>query len=267
MKKIILILFLLINITFANDTFKESAIKGYFEAEGYSAPGQNKFAARISAKVDAQRRLLEIIKGAKVTSETTIVNGTLSSDIMISQVKGLVQGARVVHQEYDRSSGTAMIRLAIGYKTVMKEVFKNKEFQKVFYEKEKSSAPEFKIQKITAEVKKVTYDALIVDARATDMEPAYINRIFTNNKIVYDPTKVPQKIIVERGLAAYTNDINKAKAILETYNVHKPLIVKALKTKELKSDILISIEEAKEVVSSNMQSGFLESAKIVFVLQ
>ena len=267
MKKILLLVVFILGIHASADTFQESALKGYFEAEGYSAPGQSRFAAMIAAKVDAQRRLLEIIKGAQVTSATTIANGVLQSDVMVSKVKGIVRGAHVTAREFDRSSGTAMVRLAIGYRELLNKTLQNKELKDAFYKTAKVKAPVFQAVQEEVTPEKITYDGLIVDATATNMEPAYINRVYANHDIVYDPTKVPQQVIVERGLASYTVDVNKAKAILETYGVKHPLIVKATATTKLKSDVIISRASATTVVTNNDKSGFLESAKIVFILK
>ncbi len=265
MKKIVFQLLLAVSVSFAG-SFQESALKGYFEAEGYSAPGQTRFAAMISAKVDAQRRLLEIIKGAKITSATTIEDGVLVSDRMVSSVKGIVQGARMIGREYDQGSGTAMVRLAIGYNDFLNKAMNNDQFKDAFFKTANTSAPVYQAPAQAVQAP-VAYDGLIVDATDTNMEPAYINRVYTNGKIVYDPTKVPQQVIVERGLASYTVDINKAKAILETYGVRNPLIVKAISTTKLKSDVTINGDSASMVMGSNDKNGFLESAKIVFVLK
>jgi hypothetical protein len=263
MKKVILIICLMFNIGFAQDTFKEAAINGYFEAEGYSAPGQNRFAAMIAAKTDAQRRLLEIIKGAKVTSATTIENGILTSDIMVSKVNGIVRGARMTAREYDRGSGTAMVRLSIGYKDFLVKAMKDTTFKKAFDKHTVLTEDKF-IPKKKVEVLH-TYDGLIIDVSDTQMEPAYINRIYSNGKIVFDPTKIPQQVFIQRGYSSYTTNIGKAKAILDGFGSNNPLIIKATSTTKLKSDITISINNANDILSNNLKNNFLESAKVVFV--
>jgi len=265
MRKIVLILFVLVSVTFARDTFKEAAINGYFEAEGYSAPGQNRFAAMISAKVDAQRRLLEIIKGAKLTSETTILNGVLKSDVMITRINGIIRGARMIDREYDRSSGTAMIRLAIGYKEFLGKAMQDESFKEAFQESARVDAKPFSVQKVIEENVVIHYDGLIVDVSSTDMEPAYINRIYSNQKIVFDPTNIPQQVFIQRGYSSYTTSIGKAKAILDGFGSRNPLIIKAVSTTKLKSDVIIDQNNADKVVTSNLKNSFLESAKIVFI--
>ena len=51
--------------------------------------------ARLAAKVDAQRNLLEIIAGLKLNGETSVVN-LMANDIVRTEVQGILQGAYVV---------------------------------------------------------------------------------------------------------------------------------------------------------------------------
>jgi hypothetical protein len=268
--KQLLILLLLVGSLFARNSFQEAAISGFYEAEGYSAPGQSRFAAMISAKVDAQRRLLELIKGAKITSETTIVNGVLQSDIMVSKIKGMIQGARMTDRKYDQKSGTAMIRLAIGYKDVLQKSFQDDGFKENFEKIAKPKEPSFDVeQAVIDEIKqqpKNQYDGLIVDVSNIGMEPAYINRIYSNGKVVFDPTKIPQQVFIQRGYSSYTTSQSKAKAILDSFGTRNPLIIKATSTTDTRSDVKINSNDASVVSASNLENSFLESAKIVFVL-
>jgi hypothetical protein len=255
-------------MAFTNDIFKKSAIQGYFEAEGYSAPGQNRFAAMVAAKVDAQRKLLELIKGAQITSETTIENGILKSDIMVSRITGIVRGAKMIDREYDRQSGTAMIKLAIGYNDFLNKAMQDKSFKKAFIKTTKVKEVAFQADKIIQQEivqNQINYDGLIVDVSNTDMEPAYVNRIYSNNKIVFDPTKIPQQVFIQRGYSSYTTEFRKAKAILDTFGVRNPLIIKATSTTKLKSDIIITQSDASIIINDNLKNSFLESAKVVFV--
>src|SRR4030065_1986748 len=90
---------------------------GYIEAVGIGAPPDRsvgKINARPmalrAAKVDALRNLLELTKGIQVDSKTTIREFTVESDIINTQVNGLVQGAIVVDQQY-MSDGTVEVKL------------------------------------------------------------------------------------------------------------------------------------------------------------
>jgi len=270
MKKMVLKIIVATMVVFGYSyaTQNSPIITGKYEATGYSAANQSRFAARIAAKVDAQRQLLEQIKGTKIDSETTVEDGMMKSDVVVTKINGVLKNAKIVNETYDSSSGTASVTLAIGFNEIAAQILSDKNLIK---EIEKDNPPQKtehkqeaqKIEKITNQV---VYDGLIIDTRGLNMEPAMINRVFNGEEMVYDPTKVPQTVVVERGLAAYTIDINKAKAILETYGSKNPFIIKALALGSKKSDVKIAKKDAKILLDSDKKNGFLSAAKVVFVL-
>lgn len=71
--------------------------------------GQARALARRAAMVDAQRNLLEIIKGVKVDSETTVENFVVTRDVIKTNVSGLVKGARLVKQAVERQPDGSML--------------------------------------------------------------------------------------------------------------------------------------------------------------
>src|SRR5664280_504271 len=81
---------------------------GYIEAVGIGAPPE-KMAGKINArpialraaKEDALRSLLEITKGVQVDSATAIKDFAVgSSDVVDTQVSGLMKGAEVIYYQY-----------------------------------------------------------------------------------------------------------------------------------------------------------------------
>lgn len=76
-------------------------VHGYISVTGQGAAVRGSLAqarplARRAAVSDAQRNLLEIIKGVKIDSTTTVENFVVTSDVIQSHVNGLVKGAHVV---------------------------------------------------------------------------------------------------------------------------------------------------------------------------
>lgn len=75
---------------------------GYIIAsgQGTAPPGEHKGKARIkatiAAKVAAQRNLLEVIKGVRITSQTTVQDAMLSEDIIRTRIDGMLKGAYMV---------------------------------------------------------------------------------------------------------------------------------------------------------------------------
>ena len=74
--------------------------------------GQARLMAERAATVDAQRKLLEIAKGVRVNGETVVEDMMLASDIVVSQVDGVVKGARQVGlTKFDSTMGVVSVEL------------------------------------------------------------------------------------------------------------------------------------------------------------
>ena len=76
------------------------------QADGYGSmpagmpAGRAKLMARRAAIVDAQRNLVETIKGTAVDAETTMENYMVTSDLVKTKVNGIITGARVVSESF-----------------------------------------------------------------------------------------------------------------------------------------------------------------------
>lgn len=76
-------------------------VQGYVSAVGNGAATSGSMAqarplAKRAAVGDALRNLLEIMKGVKIDSVTTVENFVVSSDVIRAQVDGVVKGAQIV---------------------------------------------------------------------------------------------------------------------------------------------------------------------------
>ncbi|MDP2277873.1 MAG: hypothetical protein Q8K51_06595, partial [Nitrospirota bacterium] len=129
---------------------------------------------------------------------------------------------------------------------------------------EPQPTPQFKPKPVPLEE---SYDGLIIDATEQNFRPALINRIFTpKGELLYDPSKISQKILVTEGCGEYTNSVDKAKAALDSRGVKNPLVIKAIGTVS-PSDIQVSDDDAVKIFSANQKKGFFASAKVAFVLK
>lgn len=96
---------------------------GFVTAEGYGTalPGNNPakaiLNARRAAEIDAQRALLEAIKGVHIDTQTT-VGGTLQRDVVTrTKVEGVIRGATIAKQDVKMVNGapiaTVTMRLCL----------------------------------------------------------------------------------------------------------------------------------------------------------
>lgn len=114
MQKIVIItLLFFVGILQARDVVDDTGIckinwtKGFITCIGESAEGQKKFAAKLTAKVIAQRNMLEVIKGVRIDSLVTVKDGMFSSDVIHSRVSGVIKGAQIISNEFNAQRGSA----------------------------------------------------------------------------------------------------------------------------------------------------------------
>jgi len=231
-------------------------------------PAQKRLTAERAATALAYRQLAEILHGVAVVGDTLVKDAELQYDVVRVAVDGFIKGAQVVYKEYNPQEESALVMVKVG-------MTGPQGFAKVMYEKligdpkikrEVIGAPQpgYKPKPIPVEER---HDGLIIDATEQNFRPALINRIFTpKGEVLYDPSKVSQKVLVEQGCGEYTNSIDKAKAALETRGVKNPLMVKAIGTSS-PSDLQVSDEDAVRIFSANQKTGFLAGAKVAFVLR
>lgn len=230
-------------------------------------PGQKRLTAERAATALAYRQLTEILEGVAVVGDTLVKDAELQYDVVRTAVAGFVKGAQVVYKEWNPQEEVALVIVKVGMSGP-------KGFGSIMYEKIMGDPnikkdvlkpePSYKAKPVPLEE---NYDGLIVDATEVNFRPALINRIFTpKGEVLYDPSKVSQKVLVEQGCGEYTNSIEKAKAALEKRGVKNPLVVKATGTVTA-SDLQVSEEDAVRIYSANQKSNFFASAKVAFVLR
>lgn len=80
-------------------------VEGFITAVGHGAgrgsnnPAQDRALALRAAKTDAQRVLLETIKGVRIDSQTRVDMMMVSEDVINARVEGIVKGAQLVKQD------------------------------------------------------------------------------------------------------------------------------------------------------------------------
>lgn len=257
-----------------NAAFAQEAILFYGEGlagPNHTHPSQREMMAKRAAVVMAQRALAEYLQGFAIVGDTLVKDGMAQYDVVRSSVAGFVKGAQVVIQEYskDKDMAVAIIKLGMhgpkGFASKMyEEMLKKPEIKKTLTELDGKPAPAYKVK---PEALSEKYDGLIIDASGQNFRPALINRIFTpKGELLYDPSKISQKVLVEQGCGEYTNSIDKAKAALEKRGVTNPIVITADGAVG-SSDLQVSDDDAVRIFSANQKGNFMSSAKVAFVLK
>ena len=236
----------------------------------HTTDAQRELMAKRGAVVMAQRAAVEYFTGLALVGSTTVQDCMVEDDRLKTAVTGFLKGAQVLVQEYKDDKALAVIKVGLrGPKsfgaTVYDRLLGNPELKKRLRSLDGKEVGDYAPQAV--EPAPVVYDALIIDATGHSFKPALINRIFNSkNELVYDPSKVSQKVLVEQGCGEYTNSIDKAKAALAARGCKNPLVVKAAGTVSA-SDLSVAEEDAKAIFSANYKESFLAGAKVAFVLK
>jgi len=271
--------------------------EGYIEAVGIGAPPERSYGkpsarplALRAAKLDAYRNLLEVTKGVRIDSSTTVRDFTVESDIINSQVEGIVRGAQIVGKDY-LSDGTVEVTLRMPLAGSFAQVIIPKVIEKNV---QKPPAPPAQVEQpvpvepaapspaapvppvapVAPDVKvaetpvppAVLYTGLVVDARGIQARPAMAPRILDEQGAeVYGTASVERDYAVQQGMSGYARDLTSAQSNSRVTN--NPLSVKGLKTQGPgRLDIVISSADAGLVRASAENASFLKKCRVMIVL-
>jgi len=267
--------------------------EGYIKVIGSSEEGQSRYRAIRAATVVAQRDLLEVLQGLHLYGTTTIRDGMLQSDLIKTTVEGYLKGAMKCGERYDPNRGYAEVCLKLyirgkgGLYDIILPLLKEKNLlppsgpayqpklipetigpsrPETMGKTEVASIPEKPEVKPPSEIVN-PHDGLILDVRGYNFRPALVNRILTDkNEVVFDPSKIVSSVLLERGCGGFTNDENKAKALLQTWGANNPMFIKAKGVVKF-TDAQVDADEAAAIFTHNQKTNFLAQAKVVFVLK
>jgi len=279
--------------------------QGVILAKGSGAPpkeakniAQARLMAERAAVSDARRNLVEVLKGVRVDSVTTVENYMVKSDQIRLSAEGFIQGsAELKDQRKYLSDGaievTVVMNLTGDFLTLM--LSQAKEAKELKYSKapvaerpapqppplppEKKAEPfpeqpKARIaEKPVLEAKPVPtaadlprFTGLVIDTRGLSMRAVLIPRVLDENgQEVYQGQYVPQEKAGQNGVALYARDLTAAQT---NPRVGKsPLTIKGLKVNPNNpSEIILSAEDAKRITPFARKGTFLEECKVMIVL-
>lgn len=214
-----------------------------------------------AAKRVALRNLLETVKGMSINSETTVENAMIASDVINTQVSGIVRNFKVVDTRY-MSTGDVEVDVEIPLSGVLFDALMPQQ----------ASGPmmpgqNFPIDQSFLPQQSGVFTGLIIDARGTGLRPAMAPRIIDEQgNEVYGSGYVSRDYAVQIGVVGYEKDINRARG--DDRVKDNPMMVKGMKASGTnRSDIVISNSDAQRVLAAAKNLNFMEQCKVMFILE
>jgi len=236
---------------------------GVITAVGIGAPpaqpanaAQARAMAERAAQVVAYRNLLESVKGVRVDSTTTVENFIVTSDVIRTEVNGIIQGAMIMDKKY-MSDGSVEVTVGMKLTGALADALLPKTLPTPPTGLTGSLAPATPGQ---------LYTGLIVDARGLGVRPAMAPKILNEDgKEVYGSAWISRDYAVREGMAGYLKDPVQAQTNPRVTD--KPLMVKALKVAgDARVDMVITNADAAMLHSASENLSMLQKCRVIILV-
>jgi hypothetical protein len=212
-----------------------------------------------AAKRIALRNILETVKGMAINSETTVENAMMSSDVINTQVSGIVRNFRVAATRY-MSTGDVEVDVEIPLSGILTDALLPGQQGVMMPGQNFPIDPSFLPQQSGV------FTGLIIDARGTGLRPAIAPRVLDEQgNEVYGSGYVSRDYAVQIGVIGYEKDVNRAR--LNERVADSPLIITGIKASGTnRTDIVITNPDAQMVIAAAKNLNFMEQCKVMIIL-
>ena len=219
--------------------------------------------AKRAAMMDAQRNLSETIKGVHVTSDSTMEDMILQSDVVRTRVDAIIKGMSEVSSKY-YEDGTYEVVLEMplfGASNSLSEAA----FIPIKDEPKVSFPEPTNLTSVNQPtVINNNYTGLVIDCSGMNincvMSPVIKN---ANGQAIYGHQNLDYDKIIVNGMASYANTANDQ--ISRSRAGNNPLIVKAISLSDINANPVVSVEDADKILIANQHDKFLDKCAVVFV--
>ena len=247
--------------------------KGIVTAWGISTPIKKDAAmpkppnakALSEAKNRARHKLLETVIQIQVDANQIVGDIADRNKTIMAQIQDMVyHAAEIEKSRRYMSDGSIEVHLQLDLHGGFAQLILPPQIRQIEMIKQLKSGENASDLKSNAGAN--SYTGLLVDARNIKAIPALVPRLLDENLTeVYGPAFVSREFVVQRGMAAYYNDMESANADPRVAN--QPLVVKALRTDwPRRCDLVISNGDASKLKSASDNLQFLKESRVVIVL-
>ena len=235
---------------------------GVITAVGIGAPpsqpanaAQARAMAERAAQVVAYRNLLEAVKGVRVDSTTLVENFIVTSDVIKTQVNGIIQGATIMDKKY-MSDGSVEVTVGMKLTGALAEALLPK-----------MPPAAAAVPATPAGDARTTLYGAIDRCTRSGVRPAMAPKVLSEDgKEVYGSAYINRDWAVREGMAGYLKG-DPASAQTNPRIADKPLVVKAIKVSgEGRVDTVISNADAAALQSASQNMSMLEKCKVIILL-
>jgi hypothetical protein len=233
--------------------------RGLIRASGTSAaiPSSNsakdniavkRLAVMRSAKIDAMRNILDVIKTIRVDSSTNVESYMISSDFVRNKLHETIRKAQVINKKYISDDGLEL--------TIELPILGS------FIETMIPDTGGLAVTTIGTEQE----SGIIIDATGLGAKPALSPRILdASGREFYGASYIKRDYFLSKGLVAYRTELDDARNSARVAG--NPIIIKAIKsTGPGSSDLVISRADAKRLKTGSSTHSWLEKGNVIIVL-
>lgn len=224
---------------------------------------QAKLLARRAAIVDAQRNLLEVLEGVRVTSGTTVKDAQLESDLIANRVKGLLKNYFTLNESTTEEDGTwlAEVRLGVCVNRASDSCTKRQTLTEALFDQLDKAGPDARYQGTAPGPNATSYTGLVVDLTTSDFVPLLDARVVDpGGKEVYGPGHYKGR---QGDWLHWSTSMSEAAANNEVIG-GRPLVVVADASED--SGIVLNAADAERVFSANIAgNNFLGAGRVILV--
>ena len=226
-----------------------------------------------AARVDALRNLVEAVKAVRVTSETTVSNNMVGSDVIRTKVEAMVRGARQVGDVKYLSDASVEVTMSVPMSGIMDVVLPTTATAvppPAGGAPAATGAPAAAVPAESAPVAPVIagqpITGLIIDTRGLGIKPSMSPRVLADDgSILYGPGKYPRDFAVTQGVVGYHKDIEAAKG--DARVAGNPLTIKGARTSgTLATDVIISMSNAQQAARYDGFTEAIANCRVMFIL-
>lgn len=222
--------------------------------------------ARKAARMDAQRNLAEMVRGVRVTSESSVRDLELEYDVVKTSVDATLRDMREVSvKDFDDGTSEVILEMPLfgGDKSLAASAFLPYRDQEKQPFPQPSTASENNgtlVSGVTSE----KYTGLIIDCKGLNLSPV-MSPVIKNDggQPIYGHQNLDIDKVIEFGMASYTSNANDA--ISHERAGENPLVVRAVKVEGFRANPVVSVNDSDRILIANQNDQFLDNMAVVFV--